>query len=35
MLLTFIFAILAFIVIGAFATQMKRRRDYENSDDES
>jgi hypothetical protein len=35
MLLTFIFAILAFIVIGAFAAQMKRRRDYENSDDES
>ncbi len=35
MLLTFIFAILAFIVIGAFAAQMKRRREYENSDDES
>jgi len=34
MLLTLIFAILAFIVIGAFAAQMKRRRDYENSGDE-
>lgn len=33
MLLTAIFAILAFVVVGAFAAQMKRRRDYENSED--
>jgi hypothetical protein len=34
MLLNFIFAVLAFIVIGAFAAQMKRRRDYENSEND-
>ena len=32
MLLTIIFAVLAFVVIGAFAAQLKRRRDYENSE---
>ncbi|CAB4322709.1 unannotated protein [freshwater metagenome] len=32
MLLTIIFAVLAFIVVGAFAAQMKRRRDYERSE---
>jgi hypothetical protein len=32
LLLTLIFAVLAFIVVGAFAAQMKRRRDYERSE---